>query len=173
MLNLRSKKLTWALLAATFATMLAMRAFDGYLTNETCENGIISFELAKTLDCSQAILDSWDSRAKMAASMSMGLDYLFLLVYSSTMALLLFRASEFFKKNMLLHQMGRILIWAVFTAAFFDGIENFALIKLLLGNVAQSWVTIAYAFAVVKFVLIGAAMLYLLPCLLFMAFGKK
>ncbi len=156
---------------ATIATMLAMRYFDGYLTNEICSNGIVSFEFSKNLDCAKSILDSWDEKAKIAAGLSLGLDYLFLVLYCSIIALLIFRATGNFKEKKLLYKLGRILIWGVFIAAFFDAIENYALIKLLLGNLQEKWTVIANIFATMKFGIIGLALIYLIPCLIY--FGMK
>lgn len=171
MLNLQNKILTSALMFATIATMLAMRYFDGFLTNETCANGIVSFEFSKNIDCAETILNSWDEKAKIAAGLSLGLDYLFLLLYSSTIALLIFRVAKNFKENKLGHNLGRILIWGIFLAAFFDSVENYALIKLLLGDLQEIWATIANIFATLKFVIIGFAVIYLIPCLIY--FGLK
>ena len=172
MINVRSKYLKSTLFIATLATIIAMRYFDEYLTNEICTGGIISFEFSKTLDCAQSIMDSWDVIAKTAAGMSMGLDYLFLILYSSTIALLIYEVVEKLKGKKLLQKTGRLLIYGIFIAAVFDGIENFALIKLLLGDLQQKWVTISYAFASIKFALVGLALAYLIPCLIYLGIKK-
>ena len=48
-----------------------------------------------------------------------------------------------------------------FVAAFFDVIENIALIKLLLGDIQRKWSLIAYYFAVIKFGLLFIAIVYI------------
>jgi hypothetical protein len=53
------------------------------------------------------------------------------------------------------------LLWGVFLAAFFDAIENFALIKLFLGDLRQSWSSIAFYFASMKFALLILGVLFI------------
>lgn len=59
-----------------------MRYLDSQIQNSETAQGIISFELAKDLSKSEVILNSWNVVSKTAAGMSMGFDFLFLLVYS-------------------------------------------------------------------------------------------
>ena len=51
-------------------------------------------------------------------------------------------------------------------AALFDAIENVALIKLLLGTNNEIYSLIAFCFALIKFVLIGIGIIYLIIGLL-------
>jgi len=51
------------------------------------------------------------------------------------------------RSEMKLSKFGNLLIALIFIAAFFDCIENIALIKLLLGDLEQVWSSIAYYFA--------------------------
>jgi len=139
-----------------------MRFFDIPLKNDICENGIISFELAKDLSVSKDIMDSWNERSKMSASFSMGLDFLFLLVYSSFIGLLIFRILNKLRKGQFFYKLGKILIYAIFLAALFDVIENIALIKLLLGDHNQIWPSMAYYFAVIKFSIVLLCVIYLI-----------
>ena len=139
-----------------------MRNFDAPLKNEACKNGIVSFELAKNLDRSVKILDSWDEEAKINAGLSLGFDFLFLLIYSSFIALLISNINKRLWKNNSFYKFGNLLIVLIFIAAFFDIIENIALIKLLLDDLEQTWSSIAYNFAVIKFTIILICITYLL-----------
>jgi len=150
-----------------------MRNFDAPLKNEICKNGIISFELAKDLDETIKILDSWDTNAKINVSLSLGFDFLFLLVYSSFIALLIYNINNLLWKNNSLFKFGKLLIFLIFIAAFFDIIENIALIKLLLGNFEQIWSSIAYYFATIKFTIILICIVYLFINGLLLLFKKK
>ncbi len=148
------KKLTLVLFIVFIIITLVMNFFNTPLVNDICENGIISFEFAKQLSISNAILNSWDESAEASAGLSLGLDFLYLIVYSSLIALIIYRLNQHLWKNNPFIILGNLLIWAIFLAAFFDVIENIALLKLLLGETNPLWATMAYYFALLKFTLI-------------------
>ncbi len=156
------KSITLILLTLLIICMISIRYFDAFLINTICENGIVSFELAKDLDSIKAILNSWNEQAKIAASLSMGFDFLFLIVYASFMALLIHKLNERFWKNKPFYKIGTLLIWTTFLAALFDAIENIALIRLLLGDLQQQWASVAYYFAVLKFITLLIGILYII-----------
>lgn len=156
------KRITLLLLITVVINIITIRIFDTPLKNEICKNGIISFELAKDLDKTVSILNSWDTNAKINMSLSLGFDFLFLLVYSSFIALLIFNINNSLWKNKPFYKFGTLLIILIFIAAFFDIIENIALIKLLLGDLQQYWASVAYYFAVIKFVIVLICIVYLL-----------
>ena len=139
-----------------------MKTFNKPLVNNVCKGGVISFELAKDLDCSEKIINSWNENAKLNMSLSLGFDFLFLLVYSSFIALLIFNINNKLWKSKPFYKVGKLLIYAIFIAAFFDVIENIALIKLLLGDLKQIWSSIAYYFATIKFIIVLICIIYLL-----------
>ena len=149
-----------------------MSFFDAPLKNEICKNGIISFELAKDLDKTVKILDSWDTNAKINMSLSLGFDFLFLLVYSSFIALLIFNINNSLWKKKSFHKFGNFLVILIFSAAFFDIIENIALIKLLLGGLEQIWSSVAYYFATIKFAIVLICIIYLLMNWLLLLFKE-
>ncbi len=141
---------------------LVMRYFDSYLINDISKNGIVSFELAKELSKSEAIIDSWDTTAKYAAGMSMGFDFLFLIIYSSFIGLLIYNINQKLWKSRSFYLIGKLMIWSIYFAALFDVIENIALIKLLLGDLYQVWSSIAYYFAMIKFIIIFSCIFYII-----------
>lgn len=51
--------------------------------------GIVSFELAGNVTEASEMLSSWDSDARLHASFSLGFDYVWMLFYSTTIALVL------------------------------------------------------------------------------------
>ena len=167
-----NNSITILLLITVAINIIVMRIFDAPLKNEICESGIISFELAKDLDKTIKILDSWDANAKINVSLSLGFDFLFLLIYSSFIALLIFNINNRLWKNNSFHKFGKFLIVLIFIAAFFDIIENIALIKLLLGDLDQIWSSIAYYFAVIKFAIVLISIIYLLLNWLLLLFKK-
>ncbi|MEN8125304.1 MAG: hypothetical protein ABFR32_09240 [Bacteroidota bacterium] len=144
-------RITIVLLVLLLISIALMRYFDSFLITEVSKNGIVSFELAKDISSSVQIMNAWDNIAKSAAGLSLGFDFFFLIIYASFLAMLMFKVSnqQFKKSNY--HHLKNIIIISPFIAAFFDVLENIALIKLLLGDLQQIWSTMAYYFAIVKF----------------------
>lgn len=160
--KIAEKRLTFTLLISVVILIVVMRHFDGPLKNSVSTFGIVSFELAMQLTRSQAILDSWDVAAKTSAGISLGIDFLFLLVYSSFISLLIHQVNERLWQHTKVQLIGFVMIYGVFLAALFDVIENIALIQLLLGDFEQYWSSMAYYFAFLKFGLLTLGIAYIL-----------
>lgn len=156
------KKWTLVLLMLLLLTISTMFYFDSFLKNSIAEHGIVSFELAKELHATKAILNSWDHNAKIFAGLSMGFDFLFLIIYSSFIAILIHRLNEQLWKGKLFYRLGVLLIWLSFAAACCDVIENIALIKLLTGSLNQLWSSLAFYFAIPKFLFVVLGILYII-----------
>lgn len=137
-----------------------MRWLDKPLQNDVATNGIISFEFAKDLESSISIIDSWDDESKLYAGISLGFDYLFMYSYSILMFYLLRSISKrVVKKTMRI--LGSILSLLVILAGVFDALENYALIKLFLGDLDQQYSSMAFWFASIKFFIITVAIVYI------------
>jgi hypothetical protein len=138
-----------------------MKTLDVPLKNEVAPKGIVSFELAGSLQNSIDILNSWDANAKLYAGLSLGFDYLFMLMYSLLLFVLIkYITSKFTKKSVV--KFGNFLAIAMLLAGIFDAIENYSLIQLYLGNLEQIFSTVAYYSANLKFSLIGIGLLYII-----------
>lgn len=149
--------------AATVVVMVAMWLFDQPLRTAAAPYGIVSFELAGAVPTAQAILDSWDVRARSAAGVGLGLDYLFLALYSTTLTLACLRiADRFAARGSALAAVGHAAAWGQWAAGACDGVENFALIRMLLDGAHSPWPSIAWWFASIKFGLLGLGVAYLL-----------
>ncbi|MGI9530542.1 hypothetical protein [Lutimonas sp.] len=170
-----NKRITIVLFVAVVLNIAVMRIFDTPLHNDICTNGIVSYELARDVTASEAILNSWDSNARASAGLSLGFDFLFLLIYSSFIAILLYKANNHIGHGRWYNRVHTLFIWMIFVAAFFDVIENIALIRLLLGDLKQIWSLMAFYFATLKFVIIFMCISYLLInwLILLIARGKK
>lgn len=158
----QEKALTRTLLIAVVGCIAAIKYLDHFLVNDICTGGIISFELAGDIETATAYLNSWDEQAKIAASLGLGIDFLFPIAYASLIALLIHKLNARLWKDHAFFVVGSLLIWATFVAGLFDYIENIALINLLFGNLEQSWVSISFYFAAIKFLLVLIAILYIL-----------
>jgi hypothetical protein len=147
----------------TLAAMMSMNIIGHPLVNETAPQGIVSFEFAGTVDAAQRMMDSWGPQGRISAGLSLGFDYLFLVVYALCIALgcvLISRAMQYRIKIFV--PIGAILAWAQFLAAILDAIENFALIRVLFGATVDLWPALARLCAGPKFLIVSAGLLYLI-----------
>lgn len=172
-----SKAAQIRLIVVTFAMsailLFAMRTLDAPLRTQAATKGIVSFELAKNYDASRQILNSWNTEAKIYAALSLGLDYLFLIVYAIFISLACIQVATALKgDHSFFFCMGLVLAWAQFLAAILDAIENLALIHLLM-NSSRKWLPcLARWCAIVKFSVVSAGLIFILGGLLVIGLKK-
>jgi hypothetical protein len=155
------KPLFWFLLLFTLGVMVAINRVSKPLITPAAPNGIVSFELAGTPQNAQIILDSWDQEARLHAAFSLGFDYLFMGLYSTTIALACLWGSYVLQANRWPGVfLGILLAWALWLAAVLDGIENVALSLTLFTAPAYPWPQVAQVCATIKFGLIFAGLIY-------------
>ena len=153
---------------------LALGYFNKPLITEIAPNGIVSFELAKDINMSISIISSWNLNAKINAGLSLGIDFLYLVIYSIFFATSCYLISQkYINKNNLIFKTGLLLTKLQFVAALFDAIENIALIKLLIGSNNKIYSSIAFYFASIKFLIIALGIVYIIIGLLTSLFQKK
>lgn len=137
-------------------------------------NGIVSFELAKDINTSISIISSWDLNAKINAGLSLGIDFLYLIVYSIFFATSCYLISQkYINKNNWMFKTGLLLTKLQFVAALFDAIENIALIKLLIGSNNEIYSSVAFYFASIKFLIIALGIIYIIIGFITMIFQKR
>ncbi|MBI5945634.1 MAG: hypothetical protein HY864_14835 [Chloroflexi bacterium] len=153
--NLR-KPLFLTFLALTILIFGIFRGLDQPLRTSPAPSGIVSFELARTLETSQSILDSWDADARIAAAFGLGIDYLFMPVYALALSLGLLLAMN--GKTSIYYSAAAWMGWGVFAAAAFDAVENFALWQVLTGGALPPYPQTAALCAVIKFILLIAGL---------------
>jgi len=149
---MEKKKLLIISIVLFILSSIAMGVVDSYIQNETTPYGIVSFEFIKSIEASNAALQAWGEKGKITAGISLGLDYLYIVVYTSMMCLALSLTSE--KVSILSPHLGKMVLITAYLApliGLFDAIENYGLIHLLLGSTNQVWPLVAYYFAVGKF----------------------
>jgi len=168
----RRALLIFFLMSALLLT--AMHNLDQALISASAPNGIVSFELAGNIDRANRILTEWGSQGKVHATLSLGLDYLFLIVYALFISLACVRIAGHLKfRFSFLATWGFVLGWAQFLAALLDAIENFALIKLTFGSLRAAWPAIARWCALVKFGIVGLGLVYILTGILLILVLKR
>ena len=155
------KRTFWLLFIFTLLLMFIFTVTGAPLNTASAPYGVVSYELAGSTARAQAILASWDQKAQLIAAFGLGLDYLFMLAYSTTIGLGCIWAGEVLQGHKWpLARLGVALAWLLGLAASLDAVENMALMILILGNLASPWPELARWCATGKFTLIFAGLVY-------------
>jgi hypothetical protein len=145
----RGKKLPTflLLLAATIGLSAVFRFIGPFSPN------IVDFELAGSVAKAAGIISQWNALSRIQAGFNLGIDYLYMPVYSTTIALACVWAAMVLKSRVW-RTVGIMLAWGLWLAAIFDAIENYALLTMLYSNVADPYPMMARLCATFKFSLI-------------------
>jgi len=123
--------------------------------------GVLEFEFS-AID----VLLKWTPIEKQWAAFGLGLDFLYMVIYSTSIAIGCLWSSRQLSPGSWA-QLGIWLAWGQWIAALFDAAENISLISLLFGmfGVDPHFLALSSsAFATVKFFLILAGLLYWTAC---------
>lgn len=150
------------LLTVTALLLTVMNVTGAPLETAAAPSGIISYELAGTVEQASAILNSWDSYARISAAFSLGIDYLFMVAYSTLFSLACVMAAQVFlhRNGGFITILGIMLAWGQWIAAVFDAVENLSLTIMLFNEPSGLWPQLAYTMAVMKFTLILIGLAY-------------
>lgn len=146
------KKLLFLSIVLFVLASIGMGVVDVYMQNEITPYGIISFEFIKTIEASNAAMQAWGPTGQIATGISVGLDFLYLVMYISIGCIFLAMTSE--KVSAISPSFGRALLILAYlypVVGLLDVIENYSLIQLLLGSQDSIWPTTAYYCAITKF----------------------
>jgi hypothetical protein len=135
----------------TVIVIISLQVLGAPLKTAAAPGGIISFEFSGDLPTAQAILASWGEDGKIYAGLQLGLDYLFMPAYALAIGLACVLVSE---------KLGVWLAWGQWAAAGLDAVENYSLIRLLVGSDNTLWPSIAYWSAAIKFGLVIIGLIY-------------
>jgi hypothetical protein len=145
----------------TLLMMILMNVIGAPLKTESAPSGIVSYELAGSLQKAQEIIASWDESARLHAAFSLGLDFLFLVVYSSAIGLgCLLAGQSLSRRDWPLVGLSVPLAWGLWLAALADAVENVALTLILFGSPVEFLAPLARWSAIIKFALIFAGLVY-------------
>ncbi|MGK0387915.1 MAG: hypothetical protein ACI94Y_000642 [Maribacter sp.] len=141
--------------------MIAMKITGIPLETSVSPNGIVDFEFAGDVETAKAMMAGWEIKnpglGKIYAAYNMGLDNLFLFVYSHAIGLaclLIGKKIEKWKKVAMIIATLQIL------AALFDIVENYGLVQLIQGSEDEFFAGLAYFCAIPKFVFIILGLLF-------------
>ena len=153
----------WPLLFITLSLSIVMSIIGRPLASSAAPGGIVSFELAGDVTLARQIIQSWDESARLYAAFSLGLDFLYLVLYSTTIGLgCIWVAAASRARQWPWADIGAPLAWGLWLAALLDAIENVALTLALLSIPVEPWPQIARWSALGKFTLIVLGLVYVL-----------
>lgn len=144
-------------------------ALGSALITPAAPMGMISFQLARTPQQTQALLASWDAATRQVAAFCLGLDYLFMPAYALAISLAARWVSEGLRlrlrQGMRLHgwplaAAGVPIAWGVWLGALLDAIENAAQAAMLFGNLNPALPGFTWLVAVIKYGLVFMGLVY-------------
>lgn len=148
------------LLGLTLCVWAVLLVLDAPLRNDAAPLGIVSLELAGTGQAAQRMWDSWSHQQQLYAVASLGIDYLFLVLYPLAISLAcryLAMTRETASVN-----VGLALARLQLLAGPLDAVENAALLMELFDSENMNrYAGLARWCAVPKFIIIAAGLLYI------------
>ncbi len=156
----------YSALAATIVLEVVLGRLNKPLVTAAAPSGIISFELARTVERSAAIMASWNAEARATARESLLVDYLFMIAYPATLALSCVTVAGRMQAAWpRLARVARVLAAGAMVAGALDAIENAALLVQLASGATPTAALVAWGCATVKFALVILAVPVALPSL--------
>ena len=156
-------KILALLLALTLIAMAVFALTGAPLQTHEAPLGIISWQVAGSVEAAERMLASWDNAARVRAAFGLGFDYLFMVIYATTIALAcLWASDELRRRGWPLQAKGPALAWGLWLAALLDAIENAAQVIMLFDAVRAPWPQISFVCASLKFSLILLGLLYVI-----------
>lgn len=154
------KRTLWLFFSLFVLTSIALTIIDLELRNGTTPYGIVSFELcAYTSSCDNALIQ-WGAKGRALAMLSLGIDYLFLILYPGLIFIGLLLVAPRVPRN--LFRFTIFVAWSCLVISLADAIENYALIQIILSESGIRYGLLGGIFATIKFVLLGITLLWLL-----------
>lgn len=139
--------------------LISLMALDVPLRTDAAPMGIVSYEFAGDEATINGILESWGPAGRVFAGISLGLDYLFLFTYAIAIGLGCVLLA--YRLGGRAASLGILAAWGMVAAGVFDIIENYGLIRFLIGEGRPWWPSIVFWSAVLKYVLVVIGLGYL------------
>lgn len=157
------RRALWITGVASLIALVVLGALDREMT-DAGGPGIIGFELAASEDRAEEIKADWGDEGRDAAQLSLWLDFLYLALYGSFLALAIRAVADGARGRGREHfaRIG-VLLWLFpLAAAGLDAAEDVCLLLVLGGHALSLAAPAATVFASVKFAAIAASLGYLL-----------
>ena len=154
MLNLNEKRIFRVVLFLTLLTLSALVGIDTFLKNDVTPQGIISYEFCAYNNTCESALSEWGVKGKQLAMLSLGLDYLFMVLYPLFLVLCLLRSVPSIPERLM--PLNAFMMKASVASGVADAIENFALIQIVQSESTGNYGWLGSGAATLKFVLLIA-----------------
>jgi hypothetical protein len=162
------KRWFWTLLVINILFIAGSALYLRPLTS----NNIVRFELAKHTPVAESIIQDWTDNGLLSkAKQSIYIDFLFIVLYSSALAVACIFISRLTNHEILV-RAGKFFSYLMAAAGICDVIENISLLKSLYGTVSYWNVMLAYDMAATKFSLIILSVLFIGTCIIFWLLDK-
>lgn len=164
MLHLALKVPYSLLLGLTLVVWIILILLDAPLRNDAAPLGIVSLELAGSGEGARSIIESWNKQQQVMAGASLGLDYLFLVLYPLAISQACRCLATARQTGASPSRSSRLLVVArlQLLAGPLDAIENAALLMEFANpEKIDQWATIAWCCALPKFIVILIGLLYI------------
>ncbi|MCB9637340.1 MAG: hypothetical protein H6728_10620 [Myxococcales bacterium] len=149
--------LRWLLFVATLCISFSLGQIDKDLRGPDSPRGIVSFEFCGYTATCDKMIKAWGSVGRESAMLSLGLDYLFLVIYPLCMCFCLLWVADRLPTSLSRYVRG--IAYLALVSGVADAIENYGLIQVLRGNQAMNFAWWAGTFAVIKFSIVVLALL--------------
>ena len=163
-----SKRLFWILLVANIIFIFWSQQYLSPLN----ARDVVRFEVSKTMPAAEAIIQGWKDSGKFEKALqAIYLDYFFIILYTSGLAMACIFLSNI-TKHEILSRAGKIFSFLLIGAGTCDVIENISMTQSVQGHITHLTVALAYDMAMAKFSVVILSFLFILVCLLFVLLNK-
>lgn len=148
---------------AAFAMSYWVGVTGAVLRTTASPLGIVSLELAGTPAVAERILTAWGETGIAAAQFNIQIDFLYLITYGIALSVGCAVSRVWWqRRSAAMARLGALLTWAMLIAACSDAAENAMMWQGMNDTTNALWPALARIFALVKFALLLAGLLYIM-----------
>lgn len=165
---LRIRKQFWISFGITLVFLGVMR----WLTDGLDSRSIVSFELAKSMERAEQMMNGWDAGSRDNFLQGIYADFLFIIGYTS---LFFFgcRYTGLLSHHYILRKAGNIFSWLAPVAGLCDVFENMAMLYTIRQQTVSWVVHFTYDMALIKFSLLFIMALFMAVSVFFWILGGE
>jgi len=150
-------------LAVTLPVIVTLLTLNRPLQNETAPQGVVSLEMARTVDQQNRILNSWNEPARLRLAFSIGLDFFCVVVFTSSLVLAcIWLADASHRHGASSSNLGLALAWALGIMGVLWILQNTLLAAALFGHATALTARITFGCALLKFAVMMLGLAYML-----------
>jgi len=150
-------------LAVTVPVLARLQELNGPLQNGIAAQGVVSLELARTLERQSEVLGSWTEPDLLRLAFSIGLDFLCAVAFIATTTMACVWLAEKSGSGAAFRaKCGRALVYCLLTLGIFWTLQNVLLAEVVFGYRTAITAEVIYWCALWKFTVMGVSTAYLL-----------